>query len=248
MSKKIVIGLVAIIVLGAAGFYAYKYYLTVNQKRNDVATMFDYFATDAMKSVEEDKSTTTDPKKLGFLENIVKTIQVVKLIAERNVEGLKETDIALLQDKIFRMYAPGDRFKTTMGGRLVKQELQAINAIPIVLYHSALDRTDEDKEKTIAMLQVLFDKKLTPVQEVGMMYWVKDNPSDTRSLPYSSMIPLADFAKYYSFDKAIELLEKYTQEFGHDKDPQKMHEESEEQWNKVLEASRRLYSQIPYIP
>ncbi|HEV2916671.1 MAG TPA: hypothetical protein VGW78_02895 [Candidatus Babeliales bacterium] len=209
--KKIILSTLLLITFGIICFYTYRYYREIVKKR-DVATIFNYYATEALKNVLSKKQNSTDQKISYYLEEQLRTIEIVNLIAGRNVEGIKKIDTATLNKRL-RIVVPGNQFKNTLGGRLVREELHAENAIPLVLYHSALDKTSQDREKTINMLQVLFDKKLNPNIYVGLVSWIKDSPNDNRSLDYITQLPLLKFAKIYSFTEARKLLEKYMQNF-----------------------------------
>lgn len=47
------------------------------------------------------------------------------------------------------------------------------SALTVVCFHSLLDETEEDKEATMAMLKVLFAKKVDPALKFGQCYWIK---------------------------------------------------------------------------
>ena len=117
-----------------------------------------------------------------------------------------------------------------MQGRLVAFTFDAENALPFVLYHSALDITDADRAATLAILNVLFDKGLA-VDVAGCSgYWLKNektaeksshcccdcscepsacNESSESVSDYVGESSLVELAEYYSFKEAQELVARH---------------------------------------
>ena len=230
MNKKIIIAVLATIIIGASAFYyiapklinSYAVFKIRSQNTQDIATFFKYAKEETlnglMHEIEEKakKETPINPMSAADIQEEIEatktTIAIFDIIAERNIEALKQISTEQLEEG-FRIFVPAAYFNDDMGGTLVSRYIQGGNAIAAVLFHSALDRTSQDKEKTLAMLRVLFDKKLDPNTQARELYWVKDSPSDDRALDYVQTMSLPELAEKYSFDDAQKLLQEYIKTF-----------------------------------
>jgi len=157
--------------------------------------------------------------KIKLLEEELNTYKIAELIADKNINALKQVNSKELQKNDLQIWVEADRFpnnfKNSFEGKLASMIIGGENALAFVLFHSATNKTEEDNKKTLEMLRVLLeDKKLNPNAIVGIVYWVKDNPTDTRALDYVSNFPLVALAIDYSFPAALELLLKHGATFS----------------------------------
>jgi hypothetical protein len=80
-------------------------------------------------------------------------------------------------------------------GTLIAAQLKGKNALAMVLFHSALDQTQQDENATLAMMQVLFDKKLDPNTQARVAYWIQSQDQDIPH-EYISLFPFQEIAGF----------------------------------------------------
>ncbi|HEV2600841.1 MAG TPA: hypothetical protein VGT41_00950 [Candidatus Babeliales bacterium] len=183
----------------------------------DIAVFFNYaqekipqFLTDIEMA---EKETPQDESKINYLKEELKTYKIAQTIAQHDLKTLEEATPEQLSFKNGDISVEGDRFKYTGNGRLTSRMLAGENALAFVLFHSAMDKTQEDQDKTMAMLKILFNKKLDPNTKAGEVYWVKDKPTDKSGYDYVSTFSLSQAASIYSFPQAQQLLHDYIKNF-----------------------------------
>lgn len=172
----------------------------------------------SLEIADAQKETPLDTATLKQLQEQLKTFKIINLIAERNIEALKEMSPEELELTYRQICVDSDRFKDTMrwDNRLVARMLGGENALVFALFHSATNQTKEDNEKTVAMLEILLNKGLNPNPQATFVYWVKDNAADTDAKDYVRPISLPQIALLYSFPQALELLLKHGATFDPD--------------------------------
>lgn len=215
MKKTIIYGLI-IIVITACALYLYKVKKSASIKSaqaDDIAVFFKHAQEELPKLALEitniEKETPSNTTKLHDLKEQLKTFKIVSFIKDRDIESLKKLTAEELTFKDGQIWVDGNKFKDTMGGKLTSRILGGENAIPFVLFHSILDTTEQDREKTLAMLKILFEKQLNPHTQAGLVYWLKSQPSDTHSHDYVALFSLPEIATEYSFPAAQKLLLEY---------------------------------------
>jgi len=145
------------------------------------------------------------------LRRYLQKLTILDCIARRDIQGLvsaKKSELESYSDDLYVSVDAG-RCKDTMHGRLVSFIFDAENALPFVLYHAALDTTDNEKQATLAMLEVLFSKGLDVSVCGGHGYWLKQKASDDTAYDYVGESSLEELAKEYSFKEAQELVAQY---------------------------------------
>ena len=155
-------------------------------------------------------STKEDGNKEGIdqMQQELETYKLATLIAKRNVEGLNkisEEQLGITPQII----VPAKFFKDQMNGLLHAKGIGGENALALVIFHSALDTTPEEQQKTLKMLRILIDKGLNINAQVGDVFFVKDHPGDKRSLDYVENYPLVIQALIFSYPTVLELLLKH---------------------------------------
>lgn len=223
MTKKIIIiGLAGIAILFGA-FYIYRSIKIAQAKQamaEDIAVFFNYaqeqlpVLTTELEQAE--KESPKDEKKISNIKEKIKTYTIAEAIAKHDLKTLENATPEELQFKDGQIWVEADRFKDTLEGRLNSRILAGENALAFVLFHSILDKTQEDKNATIAMLKILFDKKLDPTNEAGECFWAKDKPTDTRLCDYVATFSLPEAAQIYSFPEAQRLLNDYIKSYKKD--------------------------------
>jgi len=189
-----------------------------SKKAEEVAVYFDYAKEKLPEIIEEiesiQKKDPVDSQKLKTLQEQVKTYKIVNLIANQDIEALKKLSPEELEDD-GQIWVEGTRFKDTMDGKLASAIIGGRNALAYVLFHSALDQTEEDIKKTLAMLKILLGKNLTKhLKAAGAVYWVKEKPTDEQSFDYIVFYSLPELALTYSYPAAFELLLKNKEPFN----------------------------------
>ena len=165
-----------------------------------------------IKQLESKTSTNYDDQmeQLASLKDSLKVYIVANLISEGNIEALKNMSREQLQFYEGQIEVEGKLFNDTGPGYLVYRAISGRNALAFVLFHSVLDKTQADKDRTLAMLQVLLDKKLNPNARAGEVLWVSKDESSTTAADYVRRLWLREVAAEYSFPEAQALLEKYS--------------------------------------
>lgn len=176
--------------------------------------------TNTMTNGTSFSSVPNNAMKIKLLEEELNTYRIAELIADKNINTLKQMSSKELQNH-WQIWVNADRFpnnfKKTFEGKLASMIIGGENALAFVLFHSATNKTEEDNKKTLEMLRVLLeDKKLNPNAIVGIVYWIKNNPTDKFALDYVSNPSLTSAAVEYSFPAALELLLQHGATFQHD--------------------------------
>ena len=165
---------------------------------------------------------SAEPRKnkdiLADMKDTFNIYQAVAAIANRDIEALKAIDPERLSFD-GEITVDGDRFDSDVIDKLTGDKakeglfgsamLSADNALGFALFNSMRDKTHEDKQKTLQMLEVLLDKKLDPNTKMATVFWIKDSPGDTHALDYVAIFPLSEFASNSSHPEAIKLLKEY---------------------------------------
>ncbi len=159
---------------------------TKNEKeiaRDHVAAFF-RCAQDELATVKAHlKEQVLDVKTVKRLQKHMRKLTVLDCIARRDSNGLaaaQKNELEFYTDNI-SVEVSVDCCTQTLQGRLVSFTFDAENALPFVLYHSALDLSDADNAATLAMLKVLFDKGLD-AQVVGCSgYWLRNEKGADKS-------------------------------------------------------------------
>lgn len=205
MKKNIIIAV--LIILGCAGLGALYYYNMTKQQADlaqervtlaqDITVFFNYAQQELQKNPASEQT---------------ELLKVINIIGNRNIQALKQLSPEQLQFKFRKseFEVPVEQFKNNKDDRVVSRTLTGQNAIAFVLFHSILDNTPEDEEKTLAMLNVLFDKKLDPNTKAEQRFAVKHKRIIGAAVVNYSLLELA---KYYSFKKAEVLLQEYMKSY-----------------------------------
>ncbi len=226
MKKSIVISVVILITLLFGAFYYYRLHKNNQSEKiahdkeviaKDIAVFFNY-AQEQLPKVATDlemakKERQLDKVKVNRLKEETQTYKIAQAIANYDLNALEAFNPEELQAG--QIWVEGDRFQDTMEGKLVSRILGG-SALAFVLFHSVMDKTAADKNRTIAMLKILFAKKIDPNIEAGEAFWVKDKPTDTKSYDYISLHSLPEVAMIYSFPEVQQLIENYIKSFKKD--------------------------------
>lgn len=141
-----------------------------------------------------------------ILNNIVKEdlklVEAMKIIINRDIEGLKKVCPEVLNDK-FKLYIDGDKLKNNLDGRLSIYGISGENILFFVLFNSAANRTDEDNIATLEMLKIII-KKGVNLDSVAVDVCI--NQQGEIIMDYFGKYSLLEFARFYSFPAAVELL------------------------------------------
>ena len=161
---------------------------------------------------------TYDQKTLdAYNKKLLNTYTIIEIISSGDIDLLKKTDVQDLDDMSGgQIWVPASYFKDDMGGRLESKIIGAQNALGYVVLHSALDTTEKDQARTIEMLQVLLNKKVDINAKIGIVLWLKNNPSDEYALDYVGYSSPVEAAIQFSTPAVVELLLKHGAEFDHD--------------------------------
>ncbi len=188
-----------------------------DQRAKDIAVYLAYtrdHISDLKLKIEqlENKASTDydDQQDLASLKDSLKIYIVANLISEGNIEALEKMPREQLQFYDGQIEVEGKLFDDAGPGYLVSRAISGRNALAFVLFHSVLDKTQTDKDKTLAMLQVLLHKKLNPNARTGELLWVSKSESSTTAWDYIRHLWLREVAAKYSFPEAQALLEKYS--------------------------------------
>lgn len=223
MKKNIIISGAVVLVILVGGFYYYRSQKIAQAKEiiaRDMQVFFKY-AQDQLPIVtaeleKTEKESPQDEKTINQFKEIVKTYTIAQAIAQADLKTLENATAEELQFKNGQIWVDAEKFKDKMEGKLSSRILGGENAIAFVLFHSALDKTDEDKAKTMTMLKILFAKKLDPNTQAGEVFWVKNSPTDSSALDYVSLFSLSEAAEIYSFPEAQRLLSDYIKSYKKD--------------------------------
>lgn len=223
MNKKIIIGSIVLVAILVGGFYYYRSQKIAQPKEivaQDIAVFFNY-AQEQLPTLTSEletaqKESPQDEAKINKLKETLKTYKIAQAIARKDLKTLENATSDELQFKGGQIWVEGDRFKDTMEGKLSSRILGGKNAIAFILFHSAMDKTQEEKDKTIAMLKIVFAKKLDPNTQAGEVFWVKNKATDTTSFDYVALFSLPEAAALYSFPQAQQLLNDYIKNFKRD--------------------------------
>ena len=222
--KKMIMSILAILIIILFGsFYYYRSHRNHVSEKNapnkemiaqDIAVFFNY-AQEQLPKVSIDLETTKggkkpDKVKVSQLKDTLQSFKIAQAIATYDLKALEESTPEELE--AVQIWVEGDRFQYSMDGRLASRILGG-SALALVLFHSIMDKTSEDKNRTIAMLKILFTKRLDPNIQAGEAFWVKDKPTDTKSYDYISLYSLPEVASFYSFPAAQQLIENYIKSF-----------------------------------
>lgn len=215
MKNYRVITIIAFILLALGAYFYQKRQVPATfkaQQAHDINVFFT-FAQESIPQLNKE-ITIFSTKKDGNKEVIhqmhqqLETYKLATLIAKRNVEALKnisEEQLGITP----QIWVPAKFFKDQMGGKLHSRIIGGENALALVIFHSALDTTPEEKQKTLKMLRILIDKGLDVNAQAGDVWWVKDHPGDKRALDYVSNYPLVIQAMAFSYPTVLELLLKH---------------------------------------
>jgi len=155
-----------------------------------------------------------EPDPLGDLKQQLLSLQIIDIIARRDIDQLKRTPTEELQ-RYISISVSSDVVKDvpTDQGTITSAQLAGENTLAILFFHSALDQTTQDKDATLAMLQVLFDKKLDPHAKGAVVYWVQPHGQEG-SYDYVQLFSLPEIA---GFRTAANMLREYQRTFTVDK-------------------------------
>lgn len=186
-------------------------------RAEDMKVFFDYAKEKLPKLPQEIEELKRNPEanktKLIYAQDDLKGFKIPQLIADRNINALKEATPEQLNIMV-QIWVEGKRFKNQMEGRLSSRIIGAQNALGMVILHSAMDKTDQDKANTLEMLKILLDKKLDLNAIVGDVYWVKDDPKKDVALDYVGNYSLVESALIYSYPAVLEFLLKHGATFN----------------------------------
>lgn len=190
---------------------------TLQTRADDMKVFFDYAKEKLPKLPQEIEELKRKPEenkiKLMYAQDELKGFKIPQIIADRNLNALKEATPEQLSVGV-QIWVKAERFKDQMEGRLSSRIVGAQNALGIVILHSAMDKTDQDKANTLEMLRILLDKKLDLNAIVGDVYWVKDDPKKDVALDYVANYSLVESALIYSYPVVLEFLLKHGATFN----------------------------------
>ncbi len=207
--------------------FALIFLFSANQNRPDAQSMaqdidvfFNYAKeqlpkiTDYISYIEKAKKTSShDEVKIKQLNEVLKTYKICSAISDGDLKALESSSLEELEFKDGQIWVAAKYFQENMKGLLTSRILAGENALAFVILHSAMDKTEENKAKTISMLKILFNKKLNPNIKAGHVYWLKNDLKDTKSLDYVSSFSLSEAAIKFSFKEVQDLLQDYIKSF-----------------------------------
>lgn len=178
--------LTMIVFVGALSSFAHTE-VAVSEKevaRDHVAAFFKCAQEEFVAVKAHLKEKALDAKTVKQLQKHAKKLAVLDSIARRDSKSLaaaQKSDLEFYKDDLY-VWVLADNCTEKLQGRLVSFTFDAENALPFVLYHSALDLSDADNAATLAMLKVLFDKGLDAQVAGCSGYWLKNEKgADTSS-------------------------------------------------------------------
>lgn len=223
MKRYIIYSLIFIILSGLA-LYIYKiktekYNLpkeVVAQRSEEIAIFFNY-AKDRLAQIPAEieklkKNPSSDQSQLKHLQEEQKTFTLAKAIADHDIKALQEMPDENLKNVEHIWVADSSLFKHTGNGRLAGRSI-AGNALALVLYHSATNKTEQDNQITLEMLKLLLTRNVSPNAEAIQVFWVKNAPTDTKAYDYVVIYSPVTIAILYSFPQALELLLQHGAQF-----------------------------------
>lgn len=243
MKKQIVLIVLALIGAGAVGWYYYRtspcllsscskkptqgvmpFFSEVPkqlaQANSEVEKLVREGASEKPIVTKTENGEITSASPLAVAKATLESLRIIDIIMRRDIDQLKSTAVESLQRNI-DVSIGGEHFKhiPTDQGIVTSAQLAGENALAMVLFHAALDKTQQDKDATLAMLQVLFDKKLDPNTKGGIVYWVQP-PGEQGAYDYVALLSLPEVASEFSFREAANKLRDYKQSFKKTNDQQ----------------------------
>lgn len=217
--KKRVIVVVGVALIGVGTFVIYKKIMQRAAQAalsEDMAIFFDYAKTEMIPDLQEKlhkaEQEASSEDRIAKIKNDIQEAQVVKLIIEGDLQALKALPRESLEFKNAEIRVAGNRFKDEMNDTLHSRIIGGQNALTFALFRSVMDKSVEDEEKTLALLNYFFEKKLDPYALTAFVYWVKDTQGSSKAHDYVATFSLKEIAKMYSSNKIQRLLDEYARE------------------------------------
>lgn len=174
---------------------------------HESAPFFKHQVENLKKSDQGNKEVLADQQKKLLL------CEVIDIIASQDIESLsKLAPSSLIFDNV-PITVPGNKFKDDFQGRCIARMIEAENALGFVLFHSLLDSSDEQEQKTLQLLRVCFEKGLDFNTKFSFVYWVKNNKEDKGAFDYVSILTLDEMVRNDCSSKVQLLVKEYVPKF-----------------------------------
>ena len=191
--KKLIITLLVFLTMGVAFFAWFNYYdrFTLGAMGKDIKIVFDYAKQEIPHLKTEIKSISQqnpNDKRLERLKKRLNVYQVAVLVADHDIEALKQMSLKELQFEDGNILVPRDKF--SLEGWLRSETkgeqdqygkelpfnffIASQNALGFSLFASKLDKTTKDATKRYLMIKELLDKGLSPNAKADFGLWMED--------------------------------------------------------------------------